>query len=137
MMRSSGDVACAWCRAPASQTLSVSGRAMNEALIAGERDAAVLANLARAGLRAKNTYVAARLWRLAGRRGKKRAAVAVGHSILVIADHLLDRHEPYAELGGDSFETRLSEQAHIRRLVAQLERLGQKVTLEPLETPAA
>lgn len=136
-MRSSGDVACAWCRAPASQTLSVSGRAMIEALIAGERDAAVLANLARVGLRAKNTYVAARLCRLAGRRGKKRAAVAVGHSILVIADHLLDRHEPYAELGGDSFETRLSEQAHIRRLVAQLERLGQKVTLEPLETPAA
>lgn len=136
-MRSSGDVACAWCRAPASQTLSVSGRAMIEALIAGERDAAVLANLARARLRRKNTYVAARLWRLAGRRGKKRAAVAVGHSILVIADHLLDRHEPYAELGGDSFATRLSEQAHIRRLVAQLERLGQKVTLEPLETPAA
>ncbi len=136
MMRSSGDVACAWCRAPASQTLSVSGRAMIEALIAGERDAAVLANLARARLRRKNTYVAARLWRLSG-RGKKRAAVAVGHSILVIADHLLDRHEPYAELGGDSFATRLSEQAHIRRLVAQLERLGQKVTLEPLETPAA
>ena len=82
--------------------------------------AAALVECAYAASRTKNTYLAARLWRLAGRRGKKRAAVAVGHSILVIADHLLNRHEPYAELGGGSFLTRLSEQAHIRRLVAQL-----------------
>lgn len=66
-----------------------------------------------------------------------RAAVTVGHSILVIAYHLLDRHVAYQDLGGDYFVSRTSEQAHIRRLVAQLERLGQKVTLEPSEIPAA
>lgn len=99
--------------------------------------AAALVESAYAAARTKNTYLAAQFWRLAGRRGKKRAAVAVGHSILVIAYHLLDRREPYADLGGDYFATRLSGHAHVRRLVAQLERLGHKVTLEPLEIPAA
>ncbi len=98
---------------------------------------AALVESAFAASRAKNTYLAAQYWRLAGRRGRTRAAVAVGHSILVIAYHLLDQHVAYLDLGGDYFATRLSEQAHIRRLVAQLERLGQKVTLEPTETPAA
>jgi transposase len=90
-----------------------------------------------AASRTKDTYLSAQFWRIAGRRGKPRAAVAVGHSILVIAYHVLDRGVPYHELGGDYFVNRLSEQAHIRRLVAQLERLGQKVTLEPTEAPAA
>lgn len=81
--------------------------------------------------RTKNTYLAAQFWRLAGRRGRKRAAVAVGHSILVIAYHVLDRRQPYTDLGGDYFVSRLSEQAHTRRLVRQLEALGHKVTIEP------
>lgn len=96
-----------------------------------------LVESAYAAARTKNAYLSAQFWRLAGRRGKPRAAVAVGHSILVIAYHLLDQHVAYQDLGGDYFVSRLSEQAHIRRLVAQLERLGQKVTLEPLEAPAA
>lgn len=87
--------------------------------------------------RTKNTYLAAQFWRLAGRRGRKRAAVAVGHSILVIAYHVLDRRQPYAELGGDYFASRLSDQAHTRRLVAQLERLGHKVTIELADPRAA
>lgn len=84
-----------------------------------------------AASRTKNTYLAAHFWRIAGRRGRKRAGVAVGHSILVIAYHMLDRRQPYTDLGSDYFTTRLSAQAHTRRLVRQLEALGHKVTIEP------
>ncbi len=55
------------------------------------------------------------------RRADKRAAVAVAHSILVIAYHILDRGQPYAELGGDWLLKRESASAHAKRLVHQLE----------------
>ncbi|PKV92592.1 transposase [Amycolatopsis echigonensis] len=96
-----------------------------------------LVESAHAAARTKNTYLAAQYWRLSGRRGKNRAAVAVAHSILVIAYHLLDRHQPYRDLGGDYFTSRLPDHAHVRRLVAQLERLGQHVTLTPNNPEAA
>ena len=57
--------------------------------------------------------------------------MAVGHSILVIAWHLLSTGEPYDDLGGDYFDKRRTSPAHQRRLVAQLEAMGHKVTLEP------
>jgi transposase len=81
--------------------------------------------------RTKDTYLRSQFWRLAGRRGRQRAAVAVGHTLLVIAFHVIDRRKPYQELGGDYFTSRMTEQAHIRRLVRQLELLGQHVTVEP------
>lgn len=92
-----------------------------------------LTESAYAAANTKNTYLAAQFWRLAGRRGKKRAAVAVGHSILIAAYHILDRHQPYHDLGGDWFLQRYSNQAHVRRLVHQLERLGHRVTLRPAD----
>jgi Transposase IS116/IS110/IS902 family len=49
----------------------------------------------------KNTYLASQYRHLAGRRGKKRALIAVGHSILVIFYHMLKKGTTYAELGGD------------------------------------
>ena len=90
-----------------------------------------LVESAHAAGRTHNTYLAAQYWRLAGRRGKKRAAVAVAHSILVIAYHLLDRNQTYTDLGGDYFTNRQSNQTHTRHLIAQLERLGHHVTLTP------
>ncbi|MGQ0826438.1 MAG: IS110 family transposase, partial [Actinomycetota bacterium] len=66
-----------------------------------------------------------------GRRGPQRAAVAVGHSILVICWHLLSTAEPYNDLGNDYFDKRHNSPARQRRLVAQLEAMGDKVTLEP------
>lgn len=78
----------------------------------------------------KQTYLAAQYHRLAARRGKKRAAVAVGHTILVIAYHLLSRHCEYADLGGHYFDER-DRQAVERRLVHRLEGLGYRVALEP------
>jgi transposase len=96
----------------------------------------ILVEAAHAAARTSDTYLAAQYWRLGGRRNDKRAAVAVGHSILVSAYHVLDRRQPYAELGGDHFLERQSNQAHVRRLVHQLERLGHKVSIHPAE-PAA
>ncbi|MGD9529511.1 MAG: hypothetical protein AB7V44_22325, partial [Pseudonocardia sp.] len=65
------------------------------------------------------------------RRGGKRAAVAVAHSMLVSAYWMLVRDEPYQDLGPDWLSKR-NDQAHTRRLVAQLERLGHTVVLDPV-----
>jgi len=56
------------------------------------------------------------------------AASLLSYSIFVF--HVLDRRQPYQELGGDYFTNRLDTTLHIRRLVKELERLGQHVTLE-------
>ena len=67
---------------------------------------------------------------MAARRGKKRAIVAVAHSIIVIVYHVLQRKEPYHELGPDYFE-RHDAAGRARRLVRQVEKLGYEVTLTP------
>lgn len=92
---------------------------------------AALVEAAHAAARTKGTYLGAQYARLAGRRGAKRAAVAVAHSILVIAYHLLDQHVAYTDLGADFLIRRHTSEAHTRRLIAQLEKLGHKVTVEP------
>ena len=61
---------------------------------------------------------------------QKKAAVAVGHSILVIVWHLLTDDCDYADLGGDYFVRRDTERQR-RRAVAQLQALGYRVVLEP------
>jgi transposase len=86
--------------------------------------------------RAKGTYFQAQYARLSARRGKKRAALAVAHSLLVVIYHLLkypDRR--YRELGADFF-LQLKPERNRRYLVKQLERLGYNVTLTPLDNAA-
>jgi transposase len=83
---------------------------------------------AHAAARGKNTYLAAQYHRLAARRGKNRAIVAVAHSILVIVYHLLSRQEPFCELGGNYFDERKRESV-TNRLVRRLEKLGYDVAL--------
>jgi len=90
-----------------------------------------LIEAAHAAGRSKDTYLAAQYAQLRTRRGSQRAAVAVGHSILVIAWHLLSTGEPYSDLGGDYFDKHRNNAARQRRLVAQLEAMGHHVTLEP------
>jgi transposase len=92
----------------------------------------VLTEAAHAASRSKGTYLSAQYARLRGRRGPKKAAVAVGHSILVICYHILERKVPYEDLGEGHFQRRRCEQVQARRLVRQLESLGHKVALEPL-----
>ena len=64
------------------------------------------------------------------------SAVAVGPSILVICYHVLERGVPYEELGEDYFDQQRSGERYTKRLVRQLERLGHKVSLEPLPQSA-
>jgi transposase len=78
----------------------------------------------------KDTYLAAQYRRLVGRRGKKRALVAVAHSILVSAYHMLSRDTEYHDLGADHYQ-RLNPERLTRNLVKRLESLGHRVTLEP------
>jgi transposase len=75
-------------------------------------------------------YLAAQHARLLKRRGMGRAQVAVAHSILIAAYWMLKRDEPYHDLGAD-WHRRRNDEAHTRRLVAQLEHLGHTVTLSP------
>ena len=87
-----------------------------------------------AARRAKNTYLAAQFWQIAKRRGQQRAAVAVGHTILTIAWHLLTDNTDYQELGHDRFERRRTPNPDRERqhLTTRLEALGYTVTLEPI-----
>jgi transposase len=91
---------------------------------------AMLVQAAHTTGRSKDTYLGAQYRRIASRRGKKRASVAVAHSILVIAYHMLQRGTLYTDLGGDYFERRNEQQVQ-RQLVKRLERLGYTVTVEP------
>ena len=88
-----------------------------------------LTEAGRAAGRSKNTYLGAQYRRLAARRGGKRAALAVGHSILTISYHLMDRGTRFHELGADYFDRRNPERVR-DRLVQRLEKLGYKVSLE-------
>src|SRR6266851_1399216 len=83
----------------------------------------------------KNNYLSALYRRIAARRGAKRAVMAVAHALLVIAYHMLKRKEDYRELGADHFD-RIDVNRIRRSLGNRLERLGHKVTLEPLAQTA-
>jgi transposase len=79
----------------------------------------------------KHCYLAEQYRRIAKRRGSKRAALAVAHSILVIIYHLLSHHTIYQEKGETFFEERERQGAE-KRLVRQLSRLGYHVELQPV-----
>jgi transposase len=91
----------------------------------------VLVECAWAAAHTRETYLAAQFWRLARRIGRKKAAGAVGHSILVIAWHLLSNDCDYHELGGDWFAGRSDHDRHKTHLVKQLQALGYSVILQP------
>jgi transposase len=106
----------------AGKRLSGKTRKGNQTLRSGLMQSAHVASRSR-------TYLAAQYRRLAARRGKKRATMAVAHSILVIAYHIIQRHEPYKELGVNYFDQQRPE-TMTKRLVKRLEQLGHRVTLE-------
>ncbi|MCZ7572835.1 MAG: IS110 family transposase [Ardenticatenaceae bacterium] len=89
-----------------------------------------LTEAAQAAARTKNTYLGALYRRIAARRGKKKAVLAVGHSILVSVYYILTRRESYQDLGANYFDER-DRRAVERRLVRRLEQLGNTVTLAP------
>jgi transposase len=95
-----------------------------------------LTQAAHAAARQKNNYLAAHYHRLAGRRGKKRATMAVAHSILVIAYHIIQRRQPYQDLGSNYFDER-QKTFTANRLTRRLEKLGYRVLITPPATPVA
>jgi hypothetical protein len=96
---------------------------------------AALNQAAWAASRTKNTYLKARYHRLAARRGKKRAIVAIGRSILVSIWHMLSRHEPYQDLGADHYDQRRKD-TKVSYLTKQLSKLGFVVSLDPVPIAA-
>jgi len=92
--------------------------------------ASIMVQAAWPAVRTKGTFVKARYHRIAARRGKKRAIVAVAHSMLVSAWHMLTYQQPYQELGGDYFDHRKKE-TKVSYLVRRLEKLtGGSVSIE-------
>jgi len=92
-----------------------------------------LIEAAHGAARSKQTSFAARFRRIAARRGKKRAVVAVGHAVLVAAYHMLTRKEPYRALGVNYCDER-DRLAVERRTIRRLERLGYRVELVTSQT---
>lgn len=88
-----------------------------------------LVQAAQAAAHTKKTYLSAQYHRIAARRGRKRAIMAVAHSILIIAYHLIKRQESYKELGANYFD-QLNPEGTAKRLVKRLEKLGYQVALQ-------
>jgi transposase len=82
-----------------------------------------------------HTHLGARYRRLAARRGRNRAKLAVGHSILTAAWHMITTNSPHHDLGEDHYTRRINPERRRRQLIHQLEQLGYTVTTTP--TPDA
>jgi transposase len=96
----------------------------------------IMVQAAWAAVRTKDTFLKSRYHRLAARRGKKRAIVAIAHSMLVSAWHMLTNQQPYKELGGDYFDQRKKE-TKVNYLIRRLEKLtGGSVQVEMQPTAA-
>ncbi len=91
----------------------------------------VMVQCAWSAVRTKGSYFSALYHRLAARRGKKRAIIAVAHSMLVSFYHMLSRRQPYQDLGADYFDKR-SKGTKVDWLLNQLNKLGFTATLEPV-----
>jgi transposase len=94
-----------------------------------------LTECARAGARTRESYLSERYGQVARRRGDKKATIAVAHSILTASWHMLTTGETYREQGAGALRAHTAERAR-RRATRQLEKLGHKVTLQPLPEAA-
>ena len=79
-----------------------------------------------AASRTKGTYLRSKYDSLVGRRGKKRALIAVGHKILIASYFILKDKIPYKELGGD-FLTNRKKDKKVTQLIRQLKDLGVEI----------
>jgi transposase len=92
----------------------------------------VLGQAAIAACPSTDTYLAARYRRVMARRGRKRALVALQHSILIAIWHMFTNDTTYHDLGANYFVERAGKARATRRLIGQLNHLGYQVTLNPL-----
>src|SRR6266850_1772568 len=91
---------------------------------------AIMGEVAWASIKTKASYFFAQFHRIARRRGRNKAAIAVAHSILTAVYQVLRTGQPYTELGVDYFD-RLDASRIERDHVRRLEQLGYSVTLSP------
>lgn len=96
----------------------------------------VLVEAAWGAAHSKDTFLAAQYRRLVGRLGQRRAAIAVAHSILVIAYHIVREGKPYQELGA-TFHDQRCQKTVVHRLTQRLNALGFEVNLQPKEEVTA
>jgi transposase len=94
-----------------------------------------LVQAAHAAVKVKDSYLRSFYYRLAGRRGAKRAIVAVAHRILTAVYHMLIRHEPFRDLGAAYLDERHKSKV-VKVATQRLQRLGYRVTLEPVAVAA-
>jgi transposase len=120
---------CSWAGLVPGLNVSAGKRQGNKTRRGSPWLRSALVESAHGASRSKGTYLAAQYHRLAARRGKKKAIVAVAHTILAIAYHLLKNRTTYEELGDSYFDERDKEGLQ-RRLVRRLEELGYTVTAE-------
>ena len=124
---------CSWARFSPSVKESAGRKKGNGATGHGNRYLARVLGEAAVSAGKTDTFLGERYRRLARRRGKKKAVVAVGRSLLVIIWHLLqDPEAHYLDLGADFYDTHLSNGTKKHNYVRGLQGLGYKVTLEPV-----
>jgi hypothetical protein len=97
---------------------------------------AILTQLTHAAVRTKGTYLSALFQRLAARRGKQRAIIAVAHSIMKSILHMLSRNAPYHDLEANYFDE-WRRHSTVDRLARRVAPLGYRVSLETLSSSAA
>ena len=123
---------CSWARFAPGVKESAGRKKGNGATGHGNRYLAAILGEAAVAAGGTNTFLGERYRRIARRRGKKKAIVAVGRSILVVVWHLLsDPEAHFIDLGPGYYDTHLNTSNKKRNHVRQLEALGYKVTLEP------
>jgi len=88
-----------------------------------------LVQAAWAAVKVKKSYLSSFYYRLASRRGAKRAIIAVAHRLLIAIYHMLKKHEPYKDLGATYLDERNKPRV-VNRMKRRIEQLGYRVTLE-------
>lgn len=110
------------------------GKRLSTRILPGNRWLkSTLVQMAYSAVRRKGTYLHALYKRLAGRRGKKKAIVAVAHSLLVSIYHMLRNGTPYQELGGAHFD-KVDQAKTLERLTARIQNLGFDVRIQPIQS---
>ncbi|WAH36246.1 IS110 family RNA-guided transposase [Alicyclobacillus dauci] len=122
---------CSWAGLAPGNNESAGKRKSGKTRKGNQKLRAALVEAARAAARTKQTYLSAQYHRIAARRGKNRAAVAVAHSILTIVYYVLQRRQPYIELGPTYYEARKKD-AVVKQAIRKLQSLGLEVTVKPV-----
>ena len=91
-----------------------------------------LVQAANAAVRCRNSYLRVVYRRLAGRRGRKKALIAVAHRILIALYHMFKKCEPYRDLGVDYLSNQSQQQNSVQRLYSQARQLGYQLELTPI-----